>query len=87
MTDKITLEDGAFYVVEFPFTSELEETARTVAQYERGRFWTTNEAGYDDEGPPPAEDFGLHRAPQNQSLAGLRLPARAPAKSLGPGVP
>ena len=59
MTDKITLEDGAFYVVEFPFTSELEETARTVAQYERGRFWTTNEAGYDDEGPPPAEDLGF----------------------------
>jgi hypothetical protein len=56
---QIPLEEGAFYVVEFPFTSELGESARTVAQYEHGRFWTTNEAAYDDDDPPPAEDSGF----------------------------
>lgn len=52
---QITLEEGAFYVVEFPFTSERGETDRTVVQYEHGRFWSTNEAAYDDAGPPRAE--------------------------------
>jgi hypothetical protein len=56
MANQITLEEGAFYVVEFPFTSEHGETERTVALYEDGCFWTTNEAAYDDDGPPPVED-------------------------------
>jgi hypothetical protein len=54
---QITPEETAFYVVEFP-TGEHGETERTVVQYEHGRFWSTNEAAYDDVGPPPAEASG-----------------------------
>lgn len=57
-SQQITLEEGAHYVVEFPFTSEHGETERTVVLYEDGRFWSTNEAAYEDAGPPPAAEFG-----------------------------
>jgi hypothetical protein len=52
---QITLEDGHFYVVEFPFTSERGETERTVVQFEQGRFWSTNDAAVADA-PSLAED-------------------------------
>jgi hypothetical protein len=44
MANQINLEEGAFYVVELPFTSQHGETERTAARYEDGRFWTTNDA-------------------------------------------
>jgi hypothetical protein len=60
-SQQITLEEGAHYDVEFPFTGgEHRDVERTVVQYEHGRFWSTNEAAYDDAGAAARRRVGLH---------------------------
>jgi hypothetical protein len=57
MIDLKNLEDGAYYIVEFPFTSERGDVERMVALYEDGRWLTPNDGAYED-GPIPGEVAG-----------------------------
>jgi hypothetical protein len=57
MIDLKSLEDGACYVVEFPFTSDRGDVERMAAKLEDGHWLTPNDGNYED-GPIPVEIAG-----------------------------